>query len=175
LVIGLLATGVFIHGFNPSKEATSGPYAEFTRSDLSRLIAFGQVRNAVLLPRDLPPGTERTDESDFYLLNKPVTDDARRHAGEVWLTSYSVGALPPATGNVTGYSVYQEWQQTPERHLPRCSPNRSGNKVVVRQVGDDKLTICLGPNPTKTSRKYWSTVDFTSQLSEVEWLRDGGR
>jgi hypothetical protein len=36
------------------------------------------------------------------------------------------------------------------------------------------LTICIGPNPTQTSRNYWSTVDFTSDLSQVEWLRDGG-
>lgn len=171
-----LLTGVVLSyvSRDRSGEDGSGPYAEFTRSQLSRLVASGSNRDPVLLPRDLPPGVGRTEDSDFLLLNRPVTDDRRRHAGEVWLSTYVVGALPPATGNISGYDVYQEWRRTPGRHRPRCSPRRTGNQVVLRRVGDDVLTICLGPNPTQTSRDYWSTVEFTSDLRRVEWLGDGG-
>lgn len=93
------------------------------------------------------------------------------HAGEVWLSVYSVSALPAAVGNVTGYSVYQEWMGSPERHRRRCMGKRSFNEGVLRRVGDDKLTICLGPHPTDVARNYWKTVHFTSDLTEVDWLR----
>ena len=169
VAITMLTAAVLTYvGRDRSGKNGSGPYAEFTRSQLSQLVAAGSKRNPVLLPLTLPQGVGDPENNDFVLLNKPVTDDRRRHAGEVWLSTYVVGALPPTTGNISGYSVYQEWQQTPGQHRPRCT----GNQTVVRQVGNDVLTICLGPSPTLTSRDYWSTVEFTSDLRRVEWLRD---
>jgi hypothetical protein len=167
-----LAVAGFAAGLVDTDDAeVSGPYAEFTRSQMADLTAGGASRNPVLLPQWLPPGTGETDEADFFLLNKPVTDDARKHAGEVWLSSYSVGALPPAFGNVSGYTVYQEWRKTPQRHQRRCGNKRWPNQEVVRHVGDNDLTICLGPHPTVDARRYWTTVGFTSDLSRVTWLR----
>jgi len=40
-------------------------------------------------------------------------------------------------------------------------------------VGDDRLTICLGPHPTEESQNYWETVAFTSNLDDVTWLETG--
>ncbi|MBB6628857.1 hypothetical protein H5V45_16130 [Nocardioides sp. KIGAM211] len=171
VVAALMWAGVLVYAASGSDESPSGPHAEFTRSQLVRLTARGSARNPVLLPRDLPPGTDNTGERDFTLLNKPFTSTGRQRAGAVWLTEYSVGALPPADGRVTGYTVYQEWSQTPELHRPRCRSGRRDNVTVVRVVGDDQLTICLGPDPTAASREYWSTVAFTSSLSDVGWLR----
>lgn len=178
VTVGVVVTGAFLVGHNAFRSddaAASGPYAEFTRGELARLTTRGSTRNPVLLPSDLPTGADVDDESGFSLLNKPITDDGRRHAGEVWLSVYSVAALPPKAGNVSGYSVYQEWMKTPERHRPRCSSKHSPHESVVRQVGDDRLTICLGPHPTEASRVYWEAVAFTSDLTAVAWLEDGNR
>jgi hypothetical protein len=159
LAVALAVTvgcGFIVYDVVVSRAAkVSGPYAEFTRSELAALTTRGSSRNPALLPRDLPPGAGRSDDSGFYLLNKPITADGRRHAGEVWLSVYSVSALPAAVGNVTGYSVYQEWMGSPERHRRRCMGKGSFNEGVVRRVGDDKLTICLGPHPTDVARNYW--------------------
>jgi hypothetical protein len=178
VAVGVVVAAAFLVGYNVLRSddaAASGPYAEFTRGELARLTAPGSTRNPVLLPSDLPTGADLDEESGFYLLNKPITDDGRRHAGEVWLSVYSVAALPPKAGDVSGYSVYQEWMKTPERHRPRCSSKHSPNESVVRQMGDDKMTICLGPHPTEASRDYWETVAFTSDLTAIAWLEDGNR
>lgn len=147
-----------------------GRYSAYTRGELRELTGKGS-RNPVLLPRDLPPGAHGQDEPGFFLYSNPVTSDRPRHAGEVWLTSYDVGALPPAVGNVTGYLVYQEWERAPQAHRPRCSGGGSApNQKLVRHIGDDDLTICLGPHPTLQARQYWATVEFTSDLTTVTWL-----
>jgi hypothetical protein len=127
----------------------------------------------VLLPAELPPGAGSEDDSGFYLASNPITDRNRRDAGKVWLSTYIVDALPPASGNVSGYYVYQEWMGSPQRLRQRCNNNDRPQGVVVRHVGDDRVSICLGPHPTRASRDYWRTVRFTSDLSEVEWLRNG--
>ena len=175
LGIGVAAgSGFFLFDAATSSDAeASGPYSALTRTELSSVIARGSVRNPVLLPEDLPPGASSDDDSGFYLTSNPVTAEGRKHAGEVWLTVYVASALPPAIGNVSGYDVYQEWTGSPERHRPRCNPGDRPTGVLIRHVGDNKLSICLGPHPTDAARDYWSNVPFTSDLAKVTWLRDG--
>ncbi len=108
------------------------------------------------------------------MINKPITG-SRRDAGKVWMTTYVVDALPPARGNISEYTVYQEWTKTSDAHRRRCDKPRTHNAVVTRQIGDDRLTICLGPHPTRTARTYWQTVPFTDDLDAVDWLPDPGK
>jgi hypothetical protein len=175
LGIGLAAgSGFFLFDAATSSDAeASGPYSALTRTELTSIIDRGSVRNPVLLPEDLPPGAASDDDSGFYLTSNPITAEGRKHAGEVWLTVYVASALPPAIGNVSGYDVYQEWTGSPERHRPRCNPGDRPTGVLIRHVGDNKLSICLGPHPTDAARDYWSKVPFTADLAKVTWLRDG--
>jgi hypothetical protein len=175
LGIGLAAgSGLFLFDAATSSDAeASGPYSALTRTELTSIIDRGSVRNPVLLPEELPLGAPSGDDSGFYLLSNPITTEDPKSAGEVWLTEYVASALPPAIGNVTGYDVYQEWTGSPGRHRPRCKPADRPTGVLIRHVGDSKLTICLGPHPTNAARDYWSKVPFTADPAKVTWLRDG--
>jgi hypothetical protein len=169
-----VSTGLVVLDRVADDEAeASGPHSEWTRSELGSMTAKGARHSALLLPAELPPGAEQQEDGGFYLVSNPITEKSRRDAGKVWSTSYSVSALPPASGNVTGYYVYQEWTGSPETIRARCNKNDRPEGVLVRHVGDDRMTVCLGPHPTAASRKYWRTVRFTANLNEVEWLRDG--
>lgn len=175
LAIGLVAGLGFIvcDAVTSSDAEASGPYSAWTRKELTSITDRGSVRSSVLLPENLPPEAAGKDDSGFYLASNPITAEGRNRAGEVWSTLYVVSALPPATGNISGYYVYQEWMGSPERHRPRCSPRDRPTGVLIRQVGDSKLSICLGPHPTDAARDYWSKVPFTADLGKVTWLRDG--
>jgi hypothetical protein len=150
-----------------------GRYSALTRSQLASITERGAQTNSVLLPAELPPGAGDDDEPGFFLPSNPVTADSRKDAGKVWATLYSVDALPPAFGNVSGYYVYQEWMRAPGAHRKRCNRNDRPQGVLIRRVGDDKVTVCLGPHPTEAARDYWRTVAFTANLRDVQWLRDG--
>lgn len=137
------------------------------------MTAPGARHSPLLLPAALPPHADRQEDGGFFLVGNPVTSRGRRSAGKVWSTHYSVSALPPASGNVSGYVVYQEWTRSPDALRPRCNADDRPHGVLVRRVGDDRITVCLGPRPTAAARRYWRTVRFTSDLDAVEWLRDG--
>jgi len=170
VLVGAATAGV-VSAFAGHDADDPGSYSVYTRGQLSELIKSGS-RNPVLFPRDLPPGAGSQDDPGFLFYSNPVTSDTPRRAGQVWLTSYDIGALPPAVGNVSGYFVYQEWQRAPKAHQPRCTGGGNApNQKLVRHIGDDDVTICLGPHPTSEARHYWATVEFTSDLNQVAWLR----
>jgi hypothetical protein len=171
----VVGAGLVAHHALIDDAEASGPYSSWTRSELGSITARGAARNPVLLPEQLPPGVDAEDDSGFYLVSNPITARDRRNAGKVWHALYVVSALPPAVGSVTGYSVYQEWLGAPGLHRPRCNKHDRPVGVLTRRVGDDRLTICLGPHPTEAARRYWRNVRFTADLDEVDWLRDGER
>ncbi|CAI9403992.1 hypothetical protein HIDPHFAB_04090 [Nocardioides sp. T2.26MG-1] len=150
-----------------------GRYSALTRSQLASTIERGARQDPLLLPAQLPPGADEEDEPGFFLPSNPIPGANRDGTGKMWMTLYSVDALPPAFGNVTGYLVYQDWMGAPGRHRARCNRHDTQQGVLVRKVGDDRVTVCLGPHPTAAARDYWRTVGFTDDLGDVEWLRDG--
>lgn len=171
LAVGAVAAAVAgLHdATTPDDPVDGGPSAGWTLQEMRDLTARGSGRNPVLLPTVLPDGVDETTGS--FLLGNPITG-SRKVAGQVWMTSYIVDALPPEYGNISGYTVYQEWLKTPGAHRRRCWNRTIDNAVLTRRVGDDLLTICLGPFPSREARAYWRTVPFTADLSAVSWLPD---
>jgi hypothetical protein len=174
LVVGAVAVAATaLHSAaTPDDPVDGGPSSGWTLQEMRDLTARGSGRNPVLLPRVLPDGVDETNGS--FLLGNPITGP-RKVAGQVWMTSYVVDALPPEHGTISGYTVYQEWLKAPAAHRPRCRSRQVDNAVLTRRVGDDLLTICLGPFPTRVARDYWRTVPFTADLGAVTWLPDPDR
>lgn len=110
-----------------------------------------------LLPERLPDG--QTSGAPF--LDSVVLTG--KGSARTWTLGFSIDALPPAKGNITGYSIYQV---DPSRDPHRCV----GAERAVRVVADSRISICLGPNPTDEARRYWSTVPLSSDMTRVTWL-----
>jgi len=146
----------------PPSENSSGFTAEYINVDFKRVVNSGSD-DPFLLPVTLPPGPPAP--APFLVTGFPITD--RKKGARTWMTEFTADNLPPSSGNVTGYTVYQ---------VPATSKARScgSAKRVVRQVDDNRLAICLGPHPTRVAVEYWSNVEFSSHLSGIKWLHGQG-
>jgi hypothetical protein len=146
----------------PPSETSSGFTPEYINVDFTRVVESGSD-DPFLLPVALPPGPPAP--APFLVTGFPITD--RENGARTWMTEFTADNLPPTSGNVTGYTVYQ---------VPASSkaPSCGSAERVVREVDDNRLSICLGPRPTKAAVEYWSNVEFSSQLSGIKWLNEKG-
>ncbi len=136
-----------------------GADAGYTAVQLTARASTG-FEDPALFPAHLPAG--QSPEESFLVAGYPITSAGK--GSRAWMTDYSVDTLPPATGNSTGYTVFQTSRST----RPRSCGGHT--EQPVRRVGDNWITVCLGPHPSETARQYWGSVPFTDDVEAVTWV-----
>lgn len=157
----------------PDHEEAAGPYSGMTRAELrahSRLL---------LVPGRLPEGmdagatsSERTGtyriagialREDQLAFELQSVGGSRRDGFITYYTSAVLGE-----GEETRYEVRQFRRGAANRRL--CRVGQADH--VVRQVEGSRIVICSSDlKPGSRAWTYWSEVDFTYDLDEVDWLR----
>jgi hypothetical protein len=113
----------------------------------------------------MPAGAEEAPEVGFSLQNV-VTDPIHKGSDRVWVSYYESDVLG---GKASSFRVFQRPAEAPAPQP--CGPT-AARPFLERQVGDAVITICSSVlKRPSMARDYWTAVDFTSDLQQVDWLR----
>lgn len=163
--VATVGAGVYVTALTNSGVGGPGDHSAFTRTEL-RTNWDHPDEFRLLLPTTMPAGAEKHPEVGFRLTNV-VTDPLNEQPRRVWVSYYESDAL----GNVgASFRVFQRPRSMAESEP--CGPMGASTPVVTRELDGATLSICGLDLESELARDYWEKVAFTSDLSDVSWLRD---
>lgn len=160
----VLVAGTIVGLSGREDESDPGEFSAYTRAEL-REVRKNATRFPVVVPVTLPAGADVGDEPGFSLISVS-TDPRYRPARRVWVSFYIAEVLG---GPGTSFRVFQ---RRGDVRTTRPCGGATDQPFLKRTVGDAVLTICSRELwPGSKARHYWKTVELTSDLDDVDWLR----